>query len=105
MPIMVCKAKKGKVIYLTGNKIAELILKAVKEVQPDTTSDELKRYYAHFLRVWACVLLNEAGKLPDYIKKRLQWLGDSFRMYLRIQSSSNTSMWTHCWLPFRRSWT
>jgi hypothetical protein len=21
--------------------------------------------------------------LPDYIKKRLQWLGDSFRMYLR----------------------
>ncbi len=21
--------------------------------------------------------------MPDYIKKRLQWLGDSFRMYLR----------------------
>jgi hypothetical protein len=21
--------------------------------------------------------------LPDYIKKRLRWLGDSFRMYLR----------------------
>jgi hypothetical protein len=35
------------------------------------------------LRVWACVLLNEAKKLPDYIKKRLRWLGDSFRMYLR----------------------
>jgi hypothetical protein len=28
-------------------------------------------------------LLDEAGKLPDYIKKRLHWLGDSFRMYLR----------------------
>jgi hypothetical protein len=27
-------------------------------------------------------LLDEAGKLPDYIKKRLRWLGDSFRMYL-----------------------
>jgi hypothetical protein len=28
-------------------------------------------------------LLDEAGKLPDYIKKRLCRLGDSFRMYLR----------------------
>jgi hypothetical protein len=35
------------------------------------------------LRVWACVLLDKAGKLLDYIKKRLRWLGDSFRMYLR----------------------
>ncbi len=35
------------------------------------------------MRVWACVLLVEAGKLTDYIKKRLCWLGDSFRMYLR----------------------
>jgi hypothetical protein len=28
-------------------------------------------------------LLDGAGKSPDYIKKRLRWLGDSFRMYLR----------------------
>jgi hypothetical protein len=28
-------------------------------------------------------LLDKAGKLPDYIKKRLRWLGDFFRMYLR----------------------
>ncbi len=35
------------------------------------------------MRVWACVLLDEAGKPPDYIKKRLNWLGDFFRMYLR----------------------
>ncbi len=80
---MVYKAKKGKVIYLTGNKIAELLQKAAKEVRPDTTPDKLKRYSAHSLRVWACVLLNKAGKLPDYIKKRLHWLGDSLRMYLR----------------------
>ncbi len=83
MPIAVYKTKKGKVIYLTGNKIAKLLLKAIKEVWPDTTLDKLKRYSAHSLRVWACVLLDEAGKLPDYIKKRLRWLGDSFRMYLR----------------------
>jgi hypothetical protein len=36
MPVTVCKTKKGKVIYLTGNKIAELLRKAVKKVQPDT---------------------------------------------------------------------
>ncbi len=35
------------------------------------------------MRVWACVLLDKAGKSPDYIKERLQWMGDSFRMYLR----------------------
>jgi hypothetical protein len=83
MPVTVYKMKKGKVIYLTGNKIAKLLRKAVKEVRPDTTPDELKWYSAHSLRVWACVLLDEAGKLPDYIKKRLRWLGDSFRIYLR----------------------
>jgi hypothetical protein len=83
MPVAVYKTKKGKVIYLTSNKIAELFWKAVKEVRPDTTLDKLKWYSAHSLRVWACILLDEAGKLPDYIKKRLRWLGDSFRMYLR----------------------
>ncbi len=28
-------------------------------------------------------MLDEARKLPDYITKRLCWLGDSFRIYLR----------------------
>jgi hypothetical protein len=34
MPVAVYKTKKGKVIYFTGNKIAELLRKAVKEVHP-----------------------------------------------------------------------
>jgi hypothetical protein len=83
MPIVVYKTKKGKVIYLTGNKIAKLLWKAIKKVCPDTTLDKLKQYSTHSLKVWACVLLDEAGKLPDCIKKRLRCLGDSFRMYLR----------------------
>jgi hypothetical protein len=83
MPPGVYRTNKGKSIYLTGNKIAELLWKAVKSVRPDTTSEDLKRYSAHSLRVWAWVLLDKAGKPPDYIKKRLRWLGDSFRMYLR----------------------
>jgi hypothetical protein len=28
-------------------------------------------------------LLDEAGKLPDHIKKKFYWLGDSFSMYQR----------------------
>ncbi len=83
MPVAAYKTKKGEVIYLTGNNIAKLLRKAVKKVCPNTTPDKLKQYSAHSLRVWACVLLDEAEKLPDYIKKRLRWLGDSFRIYLR----------------------
>jgi hypothetical protein len=45
--------------------------------------DNLKKYSAHSFCVWACVLLDEVGKSPEYIKKRLCWLGDSFRIYLR----------------------
>jgi hypothetical protein len=71
MPIVLYKTIKGKTIYLTGNKISELLRKAVKKVCPDTTPDKLKRYFAHSLWVWACVLLDEARKFPDYIKKRL----------------------------------
>jgi hypothetical protein len=72
MPIAVYKTKKSKVLHLTGNIITEFLQKAVKEVRPDTTPDKLKRYSAHSLRVWACVLLDKAGKFPDYIKKRLR---------------------------------
>jgi hypothetical protein len=43
MPVAVYKTKKGNVIYLTGNKIAKLLRKAVKKVHPDTTPDKLKR--------------------------------------------------------------
>ena len=86
LPVGVYKSKRGKILYLTGNKIAELLRAAVREIRPDTGKEELKRYSAHSLRVWACVLLDEAGKSPEYIKKRLRWLGDSFRMYLRDTS-------------------
>ncbi len=65
MPVAVYKTKKGKVIYLTGNKIAELLRKAIKEVRPDTTPDERKRYSTHSLRVWACVLLKLWGILTE----------------------------------------
>jgi len=44
--------------------------------------DELSRYSAHSLRVWACVLLDKAGMSPEFIMSLLQWMGNLFRMYL-----------------------
>ena len=43
----------------------------------------MSRYSAHSLRVWACVLLDEAGMSPEFIMSCLRWTGNSFRMYLR----------------------
>jgi hypothetical protein len=51
MPIAVYKTIKGKVIYLTGSKIAELLRKAVKKVQPNTTLDKLKTVLRSFPEV------------------------------------------------------
>ncbi len=75
--------KKVNQFILLATRLPRLLRKAVKSIRPDTSSEDLKRYSAHSLRVWACIFLDEAGKPPDYIKKRLRWLGDSFRMYLR----------------------
>ena len=86
MPLCVCPNKQGHLLYLTGSKVAVLLRNAVKHIRPDTPKEDLKKYSAHSLRVWACVLLDEAGKSPDFIKKRLRWMGDSFRMYLRDTS-------------------
>ncbi len=70
-------------MYLTGKRIAILFREAVKAIHPKTSEAELSRYLAHSMRVWACVLLNEAGMTPEFIMARLRWMGNSFRMYLR----------------------
>ena len=83
MPAAYYRTKKAPLLYITGSRIATLIREAVKKLRPSTLSDDLKKYSAHSLRVWACVLLDEAGMSPSFIQKRLRWLGDSFKMYLR----------------------
>ena len=82
-PLAIFVDGKGKTRYLTAGKIAEVLRKAVKLAKPDIDADDLKKYSAHSIRVWACVLLSEAGKSPDFIKSRLRWLGESYRMYLQ----------------------
>jgi hypothetical protein len=78
-----CYLKKDALAYITGSRIAILFRAVAKAMRPTISKEEEQQYSAHLLRVWACVLLDEAGKSPNYIKKCLRWMGDSFRMYLR----------------------
>ena len=82
MPVACYSYKKTK-MYLTGKRIAIIFCEAVTAIHPKTSEAELSRYSAHSLRVWAWVLLDEAGMTPEFIMARLRWMGNSFRMYLR----------------------
>ena len=72
----------GIVKYLTGNKISEVLQSVAKACHPDLTKDEIMRFSSHSGRVWAVVILDEAGMQPDFIKSQLRWMGDSYRLYL-----------------------
>ncbi len=74
---------QGIVKYLTGNKISKLLQSIAKHCHPDLTKDEISRFSSHSGRVWAVVLLDEAGMTSDFIKSQLHWMGDSYRLYLR----------------------
>ena len=82
-PMGVFSNKQGITKYLTANKIAEVLQFFAKSCHPDLTKDEIMRFTSHSIRVWAVVLLDEAGMNADFIKSRLRWMGDSYRLYLR----------------------
>ena len=82
LPLAVDKDSKGKVCYRTRAKTIEVIRRAVKTVYPEMSKDELSKYSSHSFRVWTCVTLDEQGMSPDFIKKRLRWPGESYRVYL-----------------------
>jgi hypothetical protein len=77
-----CYSKKDSLAYITGTRIAVLFRAPARAVHPTITKEDKQQYSAHSLQVWACVLLDEAGKTPDFIKKRLCWMGNSFWLYL-----------------------
>ena len=87
--LTIFKNKNGEVKYVTHHKVTEIIRKAAKKVYYDVPKDTLLKYSCHFIRVWACVCLDEAGKSPDFIKKRLRWMGESYRVYLRDTNKIN----------------
>jgi hypothetical protein len=83
MPVACYRTKKAPLLFITGSRIATLLRKAVKKVQPSTSADNLKKYSTHSLCVWAFVLLDKADMSLSFIQKRLCWLGDLFKIYLR----------------------
>jgi len=58
--------------YLTGGKIAKVLRAIAKRVHPDWSSEELSRISSHSGRVWALVLLDEAGMSPAFMTSRLR---------------------------------
>ena len=83
LPLTVYRDAKGKKKYLSHKVLTDYLRKIAKLAHPNITPEALQRISAHSIRVWACVLLFEAGKKGDYIKKRLRWLSDCYRVYLR----------------------
>jgi hypothetical protein len=75
--------KNNATKYLASNEIAEVLRSIAKAVHPDLTKEELKKFSSHSGRVWALVLLDEAGMTPDFMKSRLRWMGESYCLYLR----------------------
>lgn len=82
-PMFALSDAKGQRRYWTAGKVAAALQQVAKKAHPDMPKEEVKKYTCHSFRVWACVLLSEAGKSPDFIKDRLRWMGDSYRTYLR----------------------
>jgi len=81
-PLCVYKDNKG-VQYLTGSEMTKYLRIIMQLVNPNISSEELKLISCHSIRVYACVLLSEAGKEGPYIKLRLRWLSNCFEIYLR----------------------
>jgi hypothetical protein len=82
-PMAVFVNKYGITRYFTGKKISNILQSIARAVHPDLLEDAIKRYSSHSGRVWALVLLDEAGMTPDFMKSRLRWMGESYRLYLR----------------------
>ncbi len=68
--------------FLTGGKIAKVLQSIVKIVHPDLTAEKLNRISLHLGRVWALMLLDEAGMSPAFMTSWLWWKGDSYKLYL-----------------------
>ena len=83
LPMAIYANAKGEVRYLTAAKLAEVLRKAARLAYPEMPEHEISLFSAHSIRVWACVLLDEAGKKSNFIQSRLRWMGDSYKMYLR----------------------
>eukprot|EP00957_Ditylum_brightwellii_P208882 15359365-Ditylum_brightwellii.AAC.1 len=56
-----------------------------KNIQNLTLPEDIQRLSSHSIRVGTCVLLHSSGKDGDFIKLKLRWKSDTFRLYMRIK--------------------
>jgi hypothetical protein len=87
LPFAIYKTR-SKTKYMTNQLLTRMIREATKKSHTHMSKEELSKYSCHSYRVWACVLLHEAGKDGDYIRVRLRWLSEAYRVYLRDTSST-----------------
>ena len=69
-------------VHFDDSSINKVLREAASEVYNITDPKELKKFTAHSSRVGACVILHAAGKDPEYIKYRLRWRSDSWKVYM-----------------------
>lgn len=81
-PIAIYKSDKG-FDFLSNRHIETSLQTAACRVHNITSKKELAKYSSHSYRVMACVLLDTAGMSTDFIKFRLRWKSDAFKMYVR----------------------
>ena len=85
-----CISKKGKVKYLTGTKISALFKNITKFIYPNILQRELSQFSAYMIRVTAAVLLQIDEEPAHFIKMRLRWESDTYRLY--IPNTSGVAM-------------
>ena len=82
-PLCVFQTDSGDTVYLTGDMITKYYRYVTRIVFPTISDAEIRLFLCHSARVMAAVLLHEAGKVGAYIKLRIRWLSNFFRVYLR----------------------
>ena len=65
----------------------------MQAANPDLSEEEIEKFLAHSIRVWAPVLLSEASRNPYFIKSWFHWMRESHRTYLRDTDKITTQ---HC---------
>ena len=64
MPVGCYRTKETPPMYMTANWVATLIRERLKMECLGITTADRNKYSTHSLRVWACLLLDEVGKVP-----------------------------------------
>lgn len=70
--------------YLTCDVVTRVLRAAAAFVLGESaTSEDIRGYTPHSIRICACVLLHEQGHSGVFIKNRLRWRSDTYMDYLR----------------------